>query len=249
MRSLSAHLRASEGHAGLPFHPDCPMCRRERLSGVLSSEGVVSQRAQAALAAGVLALSAAAPAAALAAEPDHEQDGAAAPGQTGGSDPASSPDFDPGGASSDLLSDPPAVPQLPAPAADSDDADALDQEPANDVDAPVADPGDGATADQPSAPASPSAPSPAGGAEDPAAPTGSAPSAAAPPAATAAPRSPGTAGRSQLHARMPRDAARRLAAKDDGAGARSVARAPIHRSATTGPASPPSPASAAQARP
>src|SRR3954452_8683615 len=155
MRSLSAHLRAPDDHAGLPFHPDCPMCRRERLSGVLSSEGVVSQRAQAALAAGVLALSAAAPAAALAAEPDHEQQGAAAPGQTGGSDPASSPDFDPGGASTDLLSDAPAVPQLSAPAADSDDADALDQEPANDVDPLVADPGD---ADQPSAPASRPAP-------------------------------------------------------------------------------------------
>src|SRR3954454_18576422 len=165
MRSLSAHLRAPEDHAGLPFHPDCPMCRRERLSGVLSSDGVVSQRAQAALAAGVLALSGAAPAAALAAEPDHEQQGAAAPGQTGGSDPASSPDFDPGGASTDLLSDAPAVPQLPAAAAESDDADALDQEPANDVDAPVADAGDSAAADQPSAPASRPATSAAGGAD------------------------------------------------------------------------------------
>src|SRR3954452_967130 len=186
MRSLSAHLRAPDDHAGLPFHPDCPMCRRERLSGVLSSEGVVSQRAQAALAAGVLAVSAVAPAAALAAEPDYEQQGAAAPGQTGGSDPTSSPDFDPGGASTDLLFDAPAVPQVPAPADDSDDAAPLDQEPVTDVDAPVADPGDGPAADQPSAPASRTNPSTGGGADHPVAPTGS----GAPPVATPAPGSP-----------------------------------------------------------
>ena len=31
MGSLSAHLRAPEDHARLPFHPDCPVCRSERL--------------------------------------------------------------------------------------------------------------------------------------------------------------------------------------------------------------------------
>ena len=81
--SLSAHLRAPEDHARLPFHPDCPVCRSERLTGVLPPAGVVSLRTQAVLAAGVLAFSAAAPAAALAAEPDQEQQGAAAPGQSG----------------------------------------------------------------------------------------------------------------------------------------------------------------------
>jgi hypothetical protein len=248
MRSLSAHLRAQEDHARLPFRPDCPRCRRERLSGGLSSEGVVSQRAQAALAAGVLALSTAAPAAALAAEPDHEQQGAAAPGQTGGSDLASSPDFDPGGSSTDVLYDAPAVPQVPASAADSDDADALDQEPVNDVDAPVADPGDGAEADEPRAVAIRPAPSAAGAPDQRAAPTHSAPPGAAPPTAGAAPES-SPAGRSGLHARKPRDAAPRPAAKDDVAGGSPVARAPVHRSTTGGPASPPSPASAGQARP
>jgi hypothetical protein len=249
MRSLSAHLRAPEDHARLPFHPDCPMCRRERVSGVLSPEGFVSQRAQAALAAGVLAVSAAAPAAAVAAEPDYEQQGAAAPGQTGGSDPASSPDFDPGGASTGLLSDAPPVPQLSAPAADSGDADALDQEPANDVDALVADPGDDAVADQPSAPATRPAPSAAGGAHDPAAPTHLAPPAEAPREASAGPESTSTAIRSQRHARKPRDAARGLAAKDDVAAARLMPRASGHRSATSGTASPPSRASAPQVRP
>ena len=111
MGSLSAHLRAPEDHARLPFHPDCPVCRSERLTGVLPPAGVVSLRTQAALAAGVLAFSAAAPAAVLAAEPDQEQQGATAPGQSGGADTAGNPDFDPGGASTDLPSDAPPVPQ------------------------------------------------------------------------------------------------------------------------------------------
>ena len=115
MGSLSAHLRAPEDHARLSFHPDCPVCRSERLTGLLPPAGVVSLRTQAVLAAGVLAFSAAAPAAVLAAEPDQEQQGATAPGQSGGADTAGNPDFDPGGASTELPADAPPVPQLEAP--------------------------------------------------------------------------------------------------------------------------------------
>ena len=174
MGALSAHLRAPEDHARLPFHPDCPVCRSERLTGVLPSVGLVSLRTQAALAAGVLAFSAAAPSAVLAAETDQEQQGAAAPGQSGGADTAGNPDFDPGGASTDLPSDAPPVPQPEAPSAGDDDAAPLDDEPANDVDAPVADAGDepsGPNAQQPAAPATPPAPPSRGDPEQPASPT------------------------------------------------------------------------------
>src|SRR4051795_11823363 len=175
MGALSAHLRAPEGHARLPFHPDCPVCRSERLTGDLPSVGLVSLRTQAALAAGVLAFSAAAPAAVLAAETDQEQQGDAAPGQSGGVDTTGIPDFDPGGVSTDLPSEAPPVPQPEAPsAASDDDAAPLDQEPANDVDAPVADAGDepsGPTAQQPAAPTTPPAPPSAGDPEQPASPT------------------------------------------------------------------------------
>ena len=143
MGSLSAHLRAPEDHARLPFHPDCPVCRSERLTGrpavgwarfAPDASGPRRGRAR---------LLAAAPAAVLAAETDQEQQGATAPGPAGGADTTGNPDFDPGGASTDLPSDAPPVPQPEAPSAGSnDDAAPLDQEPATDVDAPVADAGD-----------------------------------------------------------------------------------------------------------
>ena len=43
MRSLRAHLRQPEHHARLPFHPDCPVCRSERLAGVLPSDRLISR--------------------------------------------------------------------------------------------------------------------------------------------------------------------------------------------------------------
>jgi LysM repeat protein len=101
--SLTAHLLEDGDHGRLGFHPSCPVCRQERLFGSLSSEPVLSRRVQAALASGVLAFSAAAPAAAIAAEPDRQQEGVTAPEQpTGGvpqqpgSGEADAPDFDPG---------------------------------------------------------------------------------------------------------------------------------------------------------
>jgi LysM domain len=109
MGSLSAHLRQAGDHGRLRFHADCPVCREERLLGTLSSESVVSRRAQAALATGALAVSFAAPAAVSAQEPDSRQEGTVAPQEPGGAPqepaggrqgdaPAGSeaPGFDPG---------------------------------------------------------------------------------------------------------------------------------------------------------
>lgn len=217
MRSLSTHLRQPEDHARLPFHPDCPNCRSsERLIGAVPSEGIVSLRAQAAFAAGVLALSAVAPASAAAVEPDQVRDGAVAPEQVEKTDPANSPDFDPGGVSTELPADAPSVPQAQAPpaqappASDDDDVAPLDQEPTEDVDAPIVDAGDtpaeSIAGPQPQASPGPASPpaepasspdmgpyavaTPPGGAPTPAAPvneTATGPDAVAPPASTAAP--------------------------------------------------------------
>ena len=94
--SLSAHLTAGTAdHGRLAFHPDCPRCRAERLAGSLGTDSLVSRRAQAALAAGLLAFSAGAvPAVAQVPEVDPGQQETSAPG---GEPPGLSPDFDPGG--------------------------------------------------------------------------------------------------------------------------------------------------------
>jgi hypothetical protein len=78
MASLTAHLRQLDDHARLAFHPQCPHCREERLSGRLPIEPVVSRRTQAAVTAAVLALTSVAPTAALATEGDQEFEGGAA---------------------------------------------------------------------------------------------------------------------------------------------------------------------------
>jgi hypothetical protein len=93
--SLPAHLIEAGDHGRLGFHPRCPACRRERLFGAISLDPGISRRVQAALATGVLAFSAAAPAAAIAVEPDRQQEGVVAPEQPGSG--ADAPDFDPGG--------------------------------------------------------------------------------------------------------------------------------------------------------
>ena len=103
MATLTTHLRSPESHERLTFHPDCPICRQSRLTGTLNAERIVSLRAQAALTAGMLAISAAAPAtSALAAEQDQEQKGTAPVTQIGAPEPAANPDFDPGGDSTSL---------------------------------------------------------------------------------------------------------------------------------------------------
>jgi resuscitation-promoting factor RpfA len=68
LNSLDRHLRRPEEHDGLPFHPECPVCR-DRAAGTLPSHGVLSRQTQAALAAGVLAVSAVGPSASLASPP------------------------------------------------------------------------------------------------------------------------------------------------------------------------------------
>jgi hypothetical protein len=130
----------------------------------MRSKGLVRHRVQAALAAGLLAFGAAAPAVALAAEGDQEQVGSLAPGQPGTNDPALSPDFDPGGDSTDLPGDAPPVPQVEAPPdPGNDDAGPLEQEPLTDSGAPVVDQGDS------SAPATAGEPPPATATDAPAA--------------------------------------------------------------------------------
>jgi hypothetical protein len=78
MSSLSVHLRIPEDHSGLPFHPSCPVCRRDRLAGTLEGDEIVSRRTQAAIAVGLLAFSGVGgPATAVAAGPDEDIDGSA----------------------------------------------------------------------------------------------------------------------------------------------------------------------------
>ncbi len=76
MRSLSAHLRQSGSHGDLPFHPGCPACRTERLSGSPPGDELLSARSRAGLAAALLATTAMPAAPALAGEADSEQEGA-----------------------------------------------------------------------------------------------------------------------------------------------------------------------------
>lgn len=77
MPSLSVHLQRDEDHAGLPFHPSCPVCRRERLAGSLAGDELVSRRTQAKVAAGLLAFSGLGAPAAVAADPDTVTEGTA----------------------------------------------------------------------------------------------------------------------------------------------------------------------------
>jgi hypothetical protein len=151
--SLSAHLRQTEAHGQLSFHPECPICRAERLSGTLPAQASVARRAQAAVLAGVLAASAVTPTVAVAQEPDQVSEGTIAPEEAGG-DPALNPDFDPGGESDDLPFDAPDAPES-EPALDPEPGDPgpLEQEPTTDVEGPVADAGDGAEEPEAVAPA------------------------------------------------------------------------------------------------
>ena len=123
MASLTTHLRRPEDHGRLAFRPDCPVCRRERLAGTEPIDALVGHRTQALLAASVLALSSASSTAAVAAEPDQEQEGALAPDQVA-VDPGlvADPQSDPGGSSIELPVD--AAP----PAADPGDDTAIEQQ-------------------------------------------------------------------------------------------------------------------------
>jgi hypothetical protein len=178
--SLSAHVRAPEQHAALPFHPECPICRDERLVGTLPPASLISPRGQAALAASVLAFSAVAPAAAVAQELEQRKEGTAAP-EVAGPQGAESPDFDPGGSDVALPEQPTPVTAEGGPTDVSDSEEAI--EPEAEIEAPVAilDGGDQA-ADPVAQPSPPAAPAPASSAPvaPPPAPAPSPPAAQAP---------------------------------------------------------------------
>ena len=140
MGSLTAHLLEDADHGRLGFHSRCPVCRRERLFGSLLSEPVVSRRVKAAIAAGALAFSVAAPGLAAAQERDREQEGVVAPTQSKGALPQQQPGdvadeltFDPGDDDESLLEV--GTPEA-APPADEDADYALEPGP---VDDPYAD--------------------------------------------------------------------------------------------------------------
>jgi hypothetical protein len=146
MRSFAAHLQDVDSHDRLPFHAACPICRQTRLTGTLPADALMSQRTQAMLAAGVLAVSTTAPtAAALGAEQDQQQEGSAQVIQGAAPDPAGRPDFDPGGAGTDLPAAAPSMPALRSPAAPPGDDDnaPVEQSLGADADDPVVDSGDG----------------------------------------------------------------------------------------------------------
>ncbi len=118
MASLTAHLVESGEHGRLGFHASCPVCCQERLFGSLSSDAVVSRRAQAALASGVLALSAVGPPVAAAQEPDQQLEGGSGATQApGGGETGSGAVETPGsgtGAAPQTEVVPPAAPDLDA---------------------------------------------------------------------------------------------------------------------------------------
>src|SRR5215204_6295567 len=73
------HQSRADDHDRLGFHPDCPVCREDRLFGALAPEPTWSRRARVLLAAGVLVLSASATATSVASEPDNQQEGVVVP--------------------------------------------------------------------------------------------------------------------------------------------------------------------------
>ena len=154
MASLTEHLLEPGDHGRLGFHPSCPVCRRERLFGPLSSEPVVSRRTQAVLAGGVLAFSTSAPVAALAHEPDRRGEGVQVPEDPGAGE-LHDPGFDPGGETALPFDTAPVSPTPPA-AGEQDDGsgEPLEVEPQDDPDArllPPTEP-DAGTTEEPAAP-------------------------------------------------------------------------------------------------
>ena len=146
MASLTAHQ--SGDHDRLGFHPDCPLCRQDRLFGVLSPEPLFSRRLSVLLAAGVLAFSTAATGTSVATEPDDHQEGvvlpdegAPQPGETAGGTATgdSSDELGQGSGGDTALpfeADPvPAGPQDDGGGEDSEDAAPLEMEPTADPDA------------------------------------------------------------------------------------------------------------------
>lgn len=163
MPSLTAHLVTSGDHGRLGFHPDCPVCRQERLFGSLNSNAVVAPRAKAVLTSGVLAFSAVGPAGAIAQEPDLQLEGGSEAGQTDGPGvPERSAPLPPNEPSSPPVPEPTPAPDLASPAppgagdvgSDLDDAP-IDREPVENQSPPVSPPADPGAPDAPDAPDDP----------------------------------------------------------------------------------------------
>jgi hypothetical protein len=134
--SLSAHLTAgTANHGRLAFHPDCPRCRAERLTGRLAADPLLSRRAQAALTAWLLAFSAGAPSAVAQVPGPDQKQGTEPP--AGGAPPGLQPDFDPGG---DDAFDYETAPVSAGPEAGGEEDEGLgapvETEPPTDVEAP-----------------------------------------------------------------------------------------------------------------
>jgi outer membrane biosynthesis protein TonB len=81
VNSLSAHLAAGPEHGKLRFHPDCPVCRSQRLAGALP-DVLLPARAQAGLLAAALGAGSLLPAAAAVASPAAGKPAAAEASQT-----------------------------------------------------------------------------------------------------------------------------------------------------------------------
>jgi hypothetical protein len=141
---LNVQRSKSDFHERLGFHPDCPVCRQDRLSAVLSAEPDWPRRVRALLAAGVLVLSGGATTTSVASEPDNQQEGVVVPdpraaepdAQPDGHEPGDQLDPDAGGESSlpfeidPTLSDP----QEGASGDGSADTGPLEAEPLDDPD-------------------------------------------------------------------------------------------------------------------
>jgi hypothetical protein len=131
LSGLTRHLREPGDHGALAFHPDCPICRDQRLNGTIEDRPLVSVRAQAAFAAGVLAVAAVGPVSAgvASSEPPSEHEGEVAPEAPGApGDSSQSPDYDPGGPQTELPGS--AGPEDPAD--ESDAPEPLESEPVTD---------------------------------------------------------------------------------------------------------------------
>lgn len=126
MSSLSVHLRLPEDHSGLPFHPSCPVCRRDRLAGSLGGDELVSRRAQAAVTAGLLAFGGLGAPVAVASGPDAVIEGGAEAVEGGD---AGAPDFEETTGLDDaeaLVPDDADLPAAPAPDEVTREAEAVE---------------------------------------------------------------------------------------------------------------------------
>jgi hypothetical protein len=179
----NVHQSECSEHDRLGFHPDCPLCRQDRLFGVLSPEPIWSRRLGVLFAAGVLAVSAGATATSVASEPDDQQEGVVVPapgapppvadGPGHGAetvlpfevDPVTGPEPEPTAGQPDD-----AAPLEAAPVEDPDGGLALsDPNAVTEGDAPAVDPGD---VDPTGNPVPPAEPIPPGTPAPPTAPSG-----------------------------------------------------------------------------